>query len=456
MNARVAQLAPAGERPGTLCSLSGDAARTFLSSDLVAGAILVNGCIYHATPMFRRLSGTGDCTGTSLLDCLPDEDRERVRALLDEPAHTGVATVECHFGALGGRVFPAELRLARGRLGSDPVLFILLADVSERVAADLKLRAAAHYDSLTGLANRVLLQDRLSIALATARRKNFMMALLVADLDGFKAVNDVHGHVVGDRVLCEVARRFSNCVRSADTLARVGGDEFVFVLTDIGRREDAALLASRLVNSLRGGVEIGGVRLDVGTSLGIAILPDDGVDMEALFARADEAMYASKQAGRNRYAYADASAVAVLRPGAFKWSADWKVGVADMDEEHEALFTMFDRLYQSIRTPRPPENFSAEIEAIVDFAVGHFASEERLMEAAGYPKLEAHRQEHRRLLGELSELAGHTHPVGATLTMRYLQGWLVGHMLSYDRAAAAGILAAAGKVSGTQKSPRRL
>ena len=127
--------------------------------------------------------------------------------------------------------------------GGAPVRLMVLTDLTERVAAENRLRAAAHYDALTELPNRVLLQDRLSHALAMATRNQRLMALIVADLDGFKAVNDAHGHAAGDAALREVARRFSACVRDADTLARVGGDEFVIVMPEVARREDAALLA---------------------------------------------------------------------------------------------------------------------------------------------------------------------------------------------------------------------
>jgi len=319
---------------------------------------------------------------------------------------------------------------------------MVLTDLSERMAAENRLRAAAHYDALTGLPNRVLLQDRLSHALAMVARNQRLRALIVADLDGFKAVNDAHGHAAGDIVLRDVARHFSACVRDADTLARVGGDEFVIVMSWVARREDAALLAMRIVNSLREAIDVEGARVSVGTSLGIAIYPDDGADIDTLFTRADAAMYASEQAGRNQFSCAGVSDGTIMTPQSCRWSEHWRFGVDEMDDEHHALFDSLDRLETILRDVRDREQIRAELHALVAFANEHFSRDERRMENIGFNGLATHRAELRRRPAELAELAEHTHRVGAALTIRVLRKWFIGHMQGYDRMAARAICAA--------------
>lgn len=418
------------------------AALALFTSELVAGGVLQRGRLLHATPALRKLLGMGTRRAVDFLEWIAAEDRARVQTALDARRPRGIESLQCHCKGAGGETFPAEISLAASTLDGEPVRLMVLTDLTERVAAESRLRAAAHYDALTELPNRVLLQDRLSHALAMASRNQRLMALIVADLDGFKAVNDAHGHAAGDMVLREVARRFSACVRDADTLARVGGDEFVIVMPEVMRREDAARLAMRVVNSMRAAIDIDGVRVAVGTSLGIAIYPDDGVAIDTLFTRADAAMYASKQAGRNQFSYADASNETIMTPQDCRWSEQWRFGVDEMDDEHLALFDSLDRLESILRGVHDREQIRAELHALVAFANEHFSHEEKLMENVAFSGLENHRAEHRRLSAELAELAGHTHRVGAALTIRFLRDWFIGHMQGYDRMAARAICAA--------------
>jgi diguanylate cyclase (GGDEF)-like protein len=172
-------------------------------------------------------------------------------------------------------------------------------------AANRQLRHLATHDALTGLANRVLLDDRLRQAIAHGDRDSRSFALLECDLDRFKNINDSLGHGAGDELLQEVARRLTAVVRSTDTVARVGGDEFVVIATPIGHSEDAALLAARVMDVLRAPVRIGAIDIHTSPSIGIAVYPDDGLCPKMLLARADAAMYAAKQHGRGvfrRYA----------------------------------------------------------------------------------------------------------------------------------------------------------
>jgi diguanylate cyclase (GGDEF)-like protein len=172
-------------------------------------------------------------------------------------------------------------------------------------AANRQLRHLATHDVLTGLPNRVLLDDRLTQAMAHADRDGLSFALLVCDLDRFKLINDSLGHRAGDELLQEVARRLTGVVRTVDTVARFGGDEFVLVSNSIADPEDAALLATRTIETLQAPVRIAGIDVHTSPSIGIAIYPTDGASIEALLAHADAAMYSAKQRGRGnvqRYA----------------------------------------------------------------------------------------------------------------------------------------------------------
>ena len=163
------------------------------------------------------------------------------------------------------------------------------------------LRSLAFYDSLTGLPNRNLFHDRLSLAMATARRTRDGFALLCIDIDHFKLVNDSFGHDAGDELLRQIAARMRASLRNTDTLARMGGDEFVAILEQILDPELAAKMAEKLLASCRGDYELRGHRVRVTMSVGLSLYPRDGQEADGLLKRADLAMYRAKATGKNRY-----------------------------------------------------------------------------------------------------------------------------------------------------------
>ena len=176
-------------------------------------------------------------------------------------------------------------------------------DITQRKAAEKQIQFLAYYDALTGLPNRTLLQDRLSKALAGARRRKDKVALLFLDLDGFKTINDSLGHSVGDLVLQEVAERLKRFAREQDTVARVGGDEFLIVLTAVKDAADAAVAAERLMHAMTVELVIQGRSLSISCSIGIGIFPEHGTDGETLMKNADAAMYCAKESGCNSFRF---------------------------------------------------------------------------------------------------------------------------------------------------------
>jgi len=177
----------------------------------------------------------------------------------------------------------------------------LLYEVKQRKQAEEKMQQMAYHDSLTGLPNRKLFSDRLGIALAQAQRNKKEVGIAMLDLDKFKDVNDTLGHGVGDLLLKAAAERLSAALRKGDTVARIGGDEFVLILPDLKVVEDAINIAQKIVDGFRKPFLIDSHQLIVTTSIGIAVYPQDGTDKEILLKKADIAMYQVKDAERDGY-----------------------------------------------------------------------------------------------------------------------------------------------------------
>lgn len=176
-------------------------------------------------------------------------------------------------------------------------------DVTDRKAAEEKYKRSAQYDDLTGLPNRHLFRDRLTIEIKRADRIHLPLALMFIDLDGFKQVNDLLGHEAGDELLQQGAKRISQCVRGTDTVARLGGDEFTLILTEIRHMPHVNMLAQHVLDALSRAFSIHGHDVLVSASVGIAIYPQDTLSATELLRHADQAMYAAKQSGRNRYCF---------------------------------------------------------------------------------------------------------------------------------------------------------
>lgn len=251
------------------------------------------------------------------LDYFVPESRVQLAQALDEAMQTGKGfDIELQMRTLKGRNIDVRVTCSVAIENGQPVkLSGIFQDISEQKAAQLALVAAnrelerantvlehiAHYDALTHLPNRVLLADRMQQAMIHSQRYKQSLAVAFLDLDGFKAVNDQHGHDVGDQLLITLAQRMKAALREGDTLARIGGDEFVVVLTDLKQASDCESLLSRLLHAAAEPVNLGDYQLEVSASIGVTVYPQDGVDAEQLLRHADQAMYLAKQAGKNCY-----------------------------------------------------------------------------------------------------------------------------------------------------------
>lgn len=176
-------------------------------------------------------------------------------------------------------------------------------DISERKAAEEKIRFLAHHDPLTTLPNRLLLRDRFGQAIEQCKRTGKLMAFMFLDLDEFKCINDSLGHRVGDELLIAVVQRFRDCLRETDTISRQGGDEFIILLSDIDSPVAAAAVANKILNSMTSPFDIQGQQINSSVSIGIAMAPIDGGDFDMLLQKADIAMYNAKERGRGRFSF---------------------------------------------------------------------------------------------------------------------------------------------------------
>jgi diguanylate cyclase (GGDEF)-like protein/PAS domain S-box-containing protein len=191
----------------------------------------------------------------------------------------------------------------RGEDGRAQRVIGVAMDITDRKLAEQRIAHMAHHDALTGLPNRVLLRDRIQQAIAQAHRNASQLAVLFIDLDRFKTINDSLGHQLGDRLLQSVASRILVCVREGDTVARVGGDEFVIVIPAIESSADATAVAGKILEVLASAFHLHGNDLHVAASIGISLYPSDGSDAETLMRNADTAMYHAKDSGRANFQY---------------------------------------------------------------------------------------------------------------------------------------------------------
>ena len=202
-----------------------------------------------------------------------------------------------------GSEFSVEIGLNSLETVDGLMIIAVIRDITERITCEIQLLHQASHDCLTQLPNRNLLVDRLDQALHYAERYHRKVAVLFADLDHFKIINDSLGHNVGDRLLQTIAARFSGCIRASDTVARQGGDDFLFVITDVGEDADIAGLAQKILAAVDQPLEFDSHELHVTCSIGISIYPKDGKDSQTLLKNADAAMYRAKEYGRNVYQF---------------------------------------------------------------------------------------------------------------------------------------------------------
>ncbi len=264
--------------------------------------------ILYVSPAYERIFGRPvtelylDWRGW--LDNVHPDDREMLRARMDDPVEMEFE-VAFRICRPDGEMRAVQMRIYLVRDGAGRFVRRagVIQDVTERQRQEARIEHLAYHDALTGLPNRAMLTDRLAQALAQAQRRQQQVAVLFLDLDRFKLVNDSLGHVAGDLLLQEVARRLRAALREDDTVARVGGDEFQVVLGNVAGPADAARVAEKMMQVLGAPFVLEGQELHVTASLGVSLFPRDGASGELLLKYADTALYEAKGEGRNAYRF---------------------------------------------------------------------------------------------------------------------------------------------------------
>jgi diguanylate cyclase (GGDEF)-like protein/PAS domain S-box-containing protein len=271
------------------------------STDMIARTT-PHGIFVYASDALRNLLGyePAEVIGTPIRDLIHPDDRPSLRAIVpDAVGRTFSYRARRRDGSLVW--FESTSRAILDAAGEVSEIISVSRDISERRRAEEQIEYQAYHDALTGLPNRLLFRDRLTIALAHAKRQQTSLVVMFLDLDRFKVVNDTLGHSLGDGLLRVVAERLRSELREGDTIARMGGDEFTVLLSDLRDPGDAAKIAQKLLDTVAQPVRVEGHELYVTTSIGIALFPNDGNTAELLLKNADSAMYRAKEAGRNSY-----------------------------------------------------------------------------------------------------------------------------------------------------------
>jgi len=271
----------------------------------------VNGQIATVNQAAQLMFGydEDELTGQGILSLVPKDHSEaaleKLSYLMDKGAldTSGGEHWEVEFRRRDNVTFPAEVAFNDFLHHGDTMFVMIIRDITEQKETERKIRYMATHDALTGLPNLTLGRDRITSVLALAKRSDSMAGLLFVDLDGFKAVNDTMGHDAGDAVLKAVAERLSYSVREVDTVARIGGDEFIVVLEELHNKEDAAMIAEKIITEIDKPINIRGAKAEIGASIGIALYPENGENEEELLKAADRAMYRVKHAGKNDFAF---------------------------------------------------------------------------------------------------------------------------------------------------------
>ncbi|OIR05583.1 putative diguanylate cyclase YegE [mine drainage metagenome] len=332
----------------------------------------------------------------------------------------------------------AQVKLVRDEKGEPAFTIGTIQDITERKQAEKMISFMAYHDRLTGLPNRALLFDRLSQAMSQAKRDGKSVALLFADLDGFKAVNDKYGHEAGDSVLKMAAQRFLACVREVDTVARFGGDEFAVILGNLDDPQQARGVAEKVVQAFAQGLVLAdGSECNVGASVGISIYPENGSAMDNLMTAADQAMYESKRIGKNTYTFYNAKASPRNDSIWFKIDDSHLVGVEEIDEQHGNLVYMVNRLNDALKRDDSPETILLMFDELQVATQHHFDTESRYMANCHYPGREAHEAEHAQLLNQLQHFKAQFNEGRELLVLQSIKDWLLEHITYSDKKMAA-------------------
>jgi diguanylate cyclase (GGDEF)-like protein/PAS domain S-box-containing protein len=325
------------------------------------GIVIMNpeGAVLKVNPAFTRITGYefADVAGRILFECGSHDDdaKSSYARCQSELRRSGRWLGELRRRRKDGELYIKRLSVSsvRNERGEEVYQIGIFSDISQARFYETQLQHVANHDSLTGLPNRALLARLLDLSIVRARETDRTLAVLFIDLDGFKALNDRFGHQAGDQALVEMGRRLRGNLRDADTVSRIGGDEFVVVLTDLSAQPECEVAATRLLQALSAPIETDGVQVSLSASIGVALYPADADEADNLLRLADEAMYVAKRGGRNQ----------------FSLSGNIVPGGARLNSE----------LMRDLRVALDEDRIDAYFQPIIDLATGRAVKAEALV-----------------------------------------------------------------------------
>jgi len=404
----------------------------------------LEGNIFEANQACSDLFGctSDELKRLNLLDLwVPEERAEALadfrRAAKDSKSET---VFERRYRNKKGEILFAEVvrGLARSQTGEPKFFIVSFRDITESKRLQTLLEERASTDPLTGAMNRNGIEEKIRHELMRSERYGYKLSIVVIDLDHFKAVNDTYGHLTGDRILrgfCEIAR---SCLRSTDTLGRMGGEEFVALLSETGVT-GARLFAERLRTTLEGFEFDRGIR--VTASMGVAG-HREGEEFSSWMERADSAMYRAKQSGRNRVVLdggdieREAASKAQGAQVNLHWSPSYYSGEPLIDAEHEESFRLINLMMVAMAEEEAEKKVLSLVRELFEHIQTHFTNEEQLLRASGFPEADAHAEIHRDLVGRACELIRQfevRQDSAGDLLGFLIHDAVAGHMLRDDR-----------------------
>jgi diguanylate cyclase (GGDEF)-like protein/PAS domain S-box-containing protein len=423
------------------------------------------GIIESVNPAFTRLTGYSEQEvvgkSPSILSS-GRHDQAFYQAMWQQLNGTGCWQGEVWNRRKDGEIFPELLTITaiHDEAGAISHYASLFSDISKLKENEEHIRNLAYYDPLTNLPNRRLFKDRLSVALAHAHRNQGRLAVMFVDLDRFKRINDSLGHGVGDSLLQEVATRLLAAVREDDTVARMGGDEFIILLAEVTEMENVVACARRITAAMSQPIVAGGQELLVSCSIGISIYPDDGSDCETLVKNADTAMYRAKDAGRNNFQlYSPGMNTRSLEHLAMELSLHKALELGELEVYYQPLFSAGEgRLLGAEALLRwnhpllgrvPPADFiplaeeTGQIVPIGEFVLRQVCRQINLWQGVGLGKLNiavnvsARQFQDKEFLHSVAELLGEEGIDSSLLTFELTESMLVDDALESIRTMAA-------------------
>jgi len=410
-----------------------------------------NGIILRVNHAFTKITGykAEEVIGSNpRLHKSTYHDADFYTAMWKTIANNGVYEGEVWNRRKNGEIYPEQLTITavKDHAGKVTNYVGAFTDITSRKKTEARIGFLANHDRLTELPNRELFYDRLSQAISQARRKNEGIALLFLDLDGFKPVNDAYGHEAGDVVLKIVAKRLQACVRDMDTVARMGGDEFAVILSALQDLLDAEIVAKKIIHNIGETIQLNATTTCViGVSIGIAIYPDNGTEIDVLMNAADSAMYDSKVAGKNTYTLSTLQNQELSNTVWINLDEIQRLGVQIIDEQHLKIGSMLNVINNAIKHKETPEQLIQLLDELISFTDYHFKTEERLMHEYGYTAEIEHKNTHEHLLHEVTYLKKQFMQGGELVFLQKLKDWFVIHISSSDKPLASFIVQQGGK-----------